>query len=211
VAHLPLSRTKRGCVLLDCHATAGRANVQPSLDEATLPEVAMPAFKNITGLRVGRLVALERQGSNRRGDALWLCLCDCGRTPVVVGNNLTRAHTLSCGCRRGEVAAARRTTHGQSGTRTHAIWKAMRDRCRNPRNKQWKNYGGRGIKDRYPGFEAFLADMGEQQPGCDLHRKENDGDYEPGNCEWLSRSEHRRAHARRRKATSPPQPSEGAR
>ena len=163
----------------------------------------MPAFNNITGLRFGRLVVLERQDSNRRGDALWRCLCDCGGTPIVVGNNLARGHTTSCGCRRGEVAAARRTTHGQSETRTYAIWKAMRDRCRNPRNKHWKNYGGRGIKDRYPGFAAFLSEMGEQPPGCDLHRKENDGDYEPGNCEWLPRSAHRRLHARRRTKSVP--------
>lgn len=88
-------------------------------------------------------------------------------------------------------------THGQSntgdrsGTPTYGSWRAMRERCTNPKNKYFKNYGGRGITvcDRWHIFEHFLADMGERPPGLTLDRKDNDGNYEPGNCRWATPSE----------------------
>jgi hypothetical protein len=76
----------------------------------------------------------------------------------------------------------------------YLIWTAIRTRCNNPRSENYKWYGGRGIRDRYPSFEAFRADVGERPPGCELHRKNNDGDYAPGNCVWLPHSEHMRLH-----------------
>lgn len=82
----------------------------------------------------------------------------------------------------------------------------MRQRCRNPRCRNYKYYGGRGIKDRYLGFEAFVADMGEKPPGCDLHRVDNDKDYEPGNCVWLPHLEHISLHAIKRRTRKGAQP-----
>ena len=147
----------------------------------------MPRIRNITDQRFGRLVALEQQGRARDSHVLWLCLCDCGKTTVVPSNRLIMGTTKSCGCQRGPI------THGQHGTPTYRAWVAIRQRCNNSKNKR---YGGRGIKDRYPNFETFRADMGERPPGCDLHRKDNDRDYEPGNCVWLPHSEHKRLHAK---------------
>jgi hypothetical protein len=74
----------------------------------------------------------------------------------------------------------------------------MRARCNNPKVKSYPRYGGRGIKDRYPSFEAFRADLGEKPSGATLHRLDNDGDYAPGNCVWLARLEHIRLHAKQR-------------
>jgi hypothetical protein len=90
--------------------------------------------------------------------------------------------------------------HGQCETPTYRAWSAMRARCNNPKHQRYPRYGGRGIKDRYPGFEAFRADVREKPPGHDLHRLDNDGDYAPGNCVWLSHEEHMRLHNRRRRA-----------
>jgi hypothetical protein len=160
----------------------------------------MPAFKNITGLRFGRLVALEREGRNRWGNTNWLCRCDCGEPKSVSSKLLITGRTSSCGCLRLD----RISTHRQSRTRTYVAWQSMHARCGNPKHHVFKRYGGRGIKDRYPSFEAFVVDMGECPPGHDLHRLDNDGDYEPGNCVWFSHSEHMRLHARRRKALFPP-------
>jgi hypothetical protein len=77
-------------------------------------------------------------------------------------------------------------------------WLSMIARCKYPKDKSYARYGGRGIKvcDRWLVFANFLEDMGERPLGCELHRSDNDGDYEPGNCVWLSRSEHRRLSAK---------------
>lgn len=73
-------------------------------------------------------------------------------------------------------------------TRTYRIWMGMRARCANPR---YLNYAARGIKccERWARFESFLEDMGEAPPGLSIDRINNDGNYEPGNCRWATRSQ----------------------
>ena len=74
--------------------------------------------------------------------------------------------------------------------RTRAIWNAMKSRCYSRRNKSFPAYGGRGIVvcDRWlESFENFLADMGCKPDGYSLDRVNNDGNYEPGNCRWVTR------------------------
>lgn len=81
--------------------------------------------------------------------------------------------------------------HGRRGriTPEYHTWKNMLTRCRNPRVSDYKHYGGRGIKvcDRWLDFANFLADMGRRPPGLTLNRINNNGNYEPGNCEWTTR------------------------
>jgi hypothetical protein len=153
----------------------------------------MPKIKDISGQRFSRLVVLEMQGVERHR-ARWLCRCDCGSAAIVASDKLASGHTRSCGCLQREMTATSHTTHGSSRTLTWWSWVRMHARCNNPKNNRYKWYGGRGIRDRYHSFEAFRADMGERPPGHDLHRKDSDRDYEPGNCEWLPHSEHARLH-----------------
>jgi len=93
-------------------------------------------------------------------------------------------------------AASRTHGHTAGGTRTNAYnrWKSMWQRCINPKNRQWKDYGGRGIGvcERWKDFQAYYADTGDSPgPGWSLDRINNDGDYEPGNVRWATHVQQR--------------------
>ena len=84
--------------------------------------------------------------------------------------------------------------HGLTGTPENIVWQSMRQRCRNPKHAQYKNYGGRGIKvcARWDSFPAFLEDMGPRPEGATLERLDVNGDYCPDNCVWADwKTQHR--------------------
>jgi hypothetical protein len=140
----------------------------------------------VVGDRFGRLTVVgpgTPRGSHRR----WLCACDCGSKPKEIEqSNLRTGASASCGCQ-----CFGRPTHGLRYSRTYQSWCAMKSRCSNPNNKNFKHYGGRGIsvyEQWRVSFTSFLADMGECPPNLTLERKDNDGNYEPNNCIWATRS-----------------------
>lgn len=141
---------------------------------------------DLTGRRFGRLTALRyavELGKPRR----WICRCDCGQETIAFLSNLTREHTLSCGCLKKEKQGTANRTHGMTSTPTWQSWNCMTRRCTDPRRPAYPYYGGRGVAvcERWLRFDNFLADMGERPPGTTLDRyPDNDGNYEPGNCRW---------------------------
>jgi hypothetical protein len=174
----------------------------------------MPAAIDITGQRFGRLVVLALHHIAKNYHRCWLCSCDCGKRKVVSWPALSQKTTVSCGCLRAEkagITAKNRTVHGQARqghhTRVFRCWVNMKDRCLNPKNKHFKDYGGRGIQvcERWRSFSNFFEDMGPCPDGYSIERIDVNGNYESANCKWIPMAEQvqNTRRAQRSRATQP--------
>lgn len=131
--------------------------------------------------------------------AACVCRCECGTTKEFLRRNLRSGATKSCGCYKAESNRQRFTTHGQAAggkerPLVYGVWSTMKSRCLNPNFPKYQIYGARGITvcDRWLTFANFYEDMGDPPPGLTLERRDNDGNYEPGNCVWASRAQQSR-------------------
>jgi hypothetical protein len=148
----------------------------------------MGKFIELVGKRFGRLVVIKRNPGPKIGSK-WMCLCDCGKTKVIIGSNLRAGYTQSCGCLHREKSVEANIKHGGQYMPEYKVWCGIRNRCFNPRAPRYPYYGGRGIKvsEKWSSFNQFITDMGPRPHGrYSIERVDGNKDYEPGNCIWAT-------------------------
>lgn len=158
---------------------------------------------NLTGQRFGRLVAIRSVGIDKHHSVRWLCECDCGRSHVATTNALRNGACRSCGCTNVENILrinAGRVRHNYKNDPdrrlVYQLWKGMRKRCRDVNDKRYSRYGGRRIKvcpewDDPVAFVEWAMQNGYRH-GLQIDRRDNDGDYSPENCRFVSHIVNRR-------------------
>lgn len=157
---------------------------------------------DLTGQRFGYLTVIG-YAETRNKKAYWSCRCVCGKTVTVQGAHLKRGATKSCGCKKREMEQAVHQTHGAASNgkldRLYIVWRSMKDRCLNPNNKDYQDYGGRGITicdewaSDYGAFRAWAEaagyDASAAKGECTLDRIDNGKGYGPDNCRWATMKE----------------------
>ncbi len=152
-------------------------------------------IKTKIGQSFNRLTVIADTNTKYHSDRIWLCKCICNNIIKVRNSHLHSGNTKSCGCLQIEKAkeiGKRSKTHGMFGTKEYKTWDMMKQRCYNQNNKDYKNYGFRGIsvcRRWRNSFKNFYKDMGNKPNKLSIDRIDNNGSYGKWNCKWATNKE----------------------
>jgi len=155
----------------------------------------MGKFIDLTGQRFGRLIVVKRHEQNdKQNNPRWICKCDCGNETIVrTGSLRCKIPIESCGCKRIESC----TKHGKATHPLYIKWTSMHQRCNGKDKLSKKNYKDRNIsiykewQNDFLSFYNWAIENGWEE-GLEIDRINNDGNYEPSNCRWVTKSEQNR-------------------
>ncbi len=145
---------------------------------------------DLTGKTFGELVVIGRT-KKKSMPVYWDCKCSCGKIKSVAAKHLKSGATKSCGCKQH---IRSHYIHGMTGTKLYKTRIHMLERCNNPKDKSYKNYGGRGIKvceewsKSFTSFRDWALANGYKE-GLSIDRIDVNGNYEPSNCRWITMAE----------------------
>lgn len=150
----------------------------------------MPPAKDISNQKFGRLTALYPAFRGKYG-VVWACSCDCGSPMTVLRatNQLTNGMNHHC------CACGHYERHGLTKSRLYRVYISMKKRCNDPKDPGYNNYGGRGISVCQEWENSFLTFYNwaikngyKEKSGLSIDRINNDGNYEPSNCQWVPKA-----------------------
>lgn len=158
------------------------------------------------GQQFGRLTTIRPTEKRQAACIIWLCRCECGNLTETRSDHLKSGTIKSCGCLQQESRKTNNLKHGSAKKgiyrRLYRIWGNMKKRCYCASIKEYHRYGGRGItvcpewKNNFLSFRFWAMSSGYQD-NLTIDRINNDGNYQPDNCQWLSRAENARKGARK--------------
>lgn len=142
----------------------------------------------LIGQKFSKWTVLSYEGKKYNSANVLKCRCECGNERLLIQSKLVSGSTKECVPCANTKNNKLRAKHNMVDTSTYNIWRSMTKRCRDPKAKSYNCYGGRGIKvcDKWLTFTNFYADMGTRPEGHEIDRINNDGNYEPGNCRWVT-------------------------
>lgn len=145
---------------------------------------------NLDGQKFGKLTVLKTHYLKKKNLWFSLCKCECGKEFITSIGNIRRGNVKTCGGKQ----CSPLIKHGKINSRLYCIWNNAKGRCYNKNNKDYKNYGARGIefceewKSDFNAFYKWAVSNGYDDK-LTLDRKDNNEGYNPKNCRWITNIE----------------------